>query len=183
MTRLNRGVKAEIPALSWRECFAKSTEEGAPGLSVHEHSRNVAEVARALVSVLPAQVVALLGSSPVCTAALHDIGKVSPGFQLNHFRENLRSHVPQLGSHVPENYCTKHACISEAAVNAFLSGDASTTALGAVVGAHHGRRDDPGRDVFGVYGGAVPGADPGLLETAKRGKRSLPGARGHVPTL
>lgn len=155
MAKLGRQVEGSIPALSWRECVAKSADEGVPGLSVHEHSRNVAEVAKALVRELPAQVVTLLGSNPVCTAALHDIGKVSPGFQLKYFKENLRSRLPELETHAIENYCTKHACISEAALNAFLGrGASAATALGAVVGAHHGRRDDPGRDDYGVYGGA-----------------------------
>lgn len=154
MSKLGRQVEGTIPALSWKDCFAKSTEGGAPGLSVHEHCRNVGEVAKALIKELPASAVPLLGSNPACAAALHDVGKVSPGFQLKYFRESLRLRNPQLWAHALDNYCTKHACISEAALNVFLGGKATSTALGAVVGAHHGRRDDPGRDDFGVYGGS-----------------------------
>lgn len=155
MAKLGRQVEGSIPALRWQDCFAKSTEGGGPGLSVLEHSRNVGEVAKALVAELPARVVALLGSNPACAAALHDVGKVSPGFQLKYFRKNLASLLPQLATHAEESYCTRHACISDAALSAFLNEEASPTALGAVVGAHHGRRDDPGRDDSGVYGGST----------------------------
>ncbi len=154
MAKLGRQGEGDTPTLPWRECFAKSTEGGAPFLSVLEHSRNVGEVARALVAELPAGIVPLLGSNPACTAALHDVGKVSPGFQLKISRENVSSRLPQLGFHALDNYCTKHACISEAALNAFLGAGATATALGGVVGAHHGTRDDPGRDDYGIYGGS-----------------------------
>lgn len=155
MAKLGRQKEDSTPALSWRECFAKSTEERAPFLSVVDHCRNVGEVARALLRVLPARVVSQLGSNPICTAALHDVGKVSPGFQLKICRENVRSHLPQLAEHALENYCTRHACISDAALNAFLSENAGSGGLGAVVGFHHGRREDPGRDDSEVYGGPL----------------------------
>ncbi len=153
MVKLNRAKNAGIPALSWRECFAKSTDGNEPGLSVHEHCRNVGEVARALVKELPRSVVSLLGDNPACISALHDVGKVSPGFQLKYFRGNLRSRLPQLAAHALEGYCTKHACISDAALSAYLGGDAISTALGAIVGFHHGNRDDPRRGDCGIYGG------------------------------
>jgi CRISPR-associated endonuclease/helicase Cas3 len=153
VTKLRRQGEGDIPALPWQDCFAKSTEQGGPGLSVLEHSRNVGEVARALLGVLPTRVLRLLGSNPAGAAALHDVGKVSPGFQLKYFSASVRSRLPELGAHAIENYCTKHACISEAALNAFLTDNLGATPVGAVVGSHHGMRDDPGRDDSGVYGG------------------------------
>ena len=145
--------------MPWCDCHAKSTKGGSPGQSVHEHCSDVAEVARALVDELASPVSGLLGSNPVAVAATHDIGKVSPGFQLKYFRESVREHLPQLAAHSLENYATGHAAISEAAVNAHLSSEARGTRLGAVLGAHHGRRAEPGRDDHGVYGGATWAAE------------------------
>jgi CRISPR-associated endonuclease/helicase Cas3 len=95
----------------------------------------------------------------MAVAATHDVGKVSPGFQLKYFRQSVRERLPELGAHPLENYATRHAVISEAAVNAHLDSEARGTRLGAVVGAHHGRRDEPGRDDHGVYGGAAWAAE------------------------
>ena len=60
--------------------WAKTTAEGLPGCEVWQHSVAAAEVARCLllsrpdlVSMLPDGVVALVG--------VHDVGKISPGFQ------------------------------------------------------------------------------------------------------
>lgn len=144
----------EIPALPWQECFAKTTEDGRPGLSVLEHCRNVGEVARALLSEIPPPVVPLLGGNPGCVAALHDIGKVSPGFQLKYFSDSLRTRLPELARHAVEGYCTRHAEISEAALLAFLAGDSAAPGIAAVAGIHHGRREGAKTDEAGTYGGA-----------------------------
>ena len=95
----------------------------------------------------------------MAVAATHDIGKVSPGFQLKYFCQSVREQLPELGAHALENYETRHAAIGEAAVNAFVDKDSHGSRLGAVVGAHHGRRDEPGRDDHGVYGGAAWAAE------------------------
>ncbi len=150
MSRLNRGLGASIPALSWRECFAKSTDESAPGLKVLTHSRDVGEVTRALLRVLPAPVAHLIGANSVAAAACHDVGKVSPGYQLKYFRENLRQRLPELATHAQERYETRHALIGEAAISAHMGHSGS---IAQAVGAHHGVRDDLGlthdADVFG----------------------------------
>src|SRR3954468_22714984 len=59
------------------ECWAKTTEDGKPGINVRDHCLNVGCVAEALLAEV------LLPAPPGATtlAALHDVGKVSPGFQ------------------------------------------------------------------------------------------------------
>src|SRR5690349_10340817 len=59
------------------ECWAKTTEDGKPGINVRDHCLNVGCVAEALL----AEVILRAPPGAVTLAALHDVGKVSPGFQ------------------------------------------------------------------------------------------------------
>ena len=67
--------------IGYKDCWAKTDEEGRPALSLWQHSTNVRAVAHALLGTAAlsqfdtddlAQVAVLVG--------LHDIGKLSPGF-------------------------------------------------------------------------------------------------------
>ena len=64
------------------ECWAKTTGNGLPGISVRDHCLNVGCVARALIELLPKQLQDLLPPGAASLAALHDVGKISPGFQV-----------------------------------------------------------------------------------------------------
>jgi HD superfamily phosphodiesterase len=68
-------------ALPYEQCWAKTTEDGKPGISVRDHCLNVGCVAEALLALLPLQLQKLIRPGAATLAALHDIGKVSPGFQ------------------------------------------------------------------------------------------------------
>ena len=61
--------------------LAKTTADGQPGISVRDHSLNVGCVAEALIGLLPAPVRALVPPGAATLAALHDVGKICPGFQ------------------------------------------------------------------------------------------------------
>ena len=150
--RLGQTRSSRIPALPWEKCYAKSMPDGADGLTVFDHCVDVGMVARALVQVLPATVRGLLGANPGGAAACHDVGKVSPGYQLKYFREKLRERLPELAAHALANYETRHALIGELAINASLGTEHSAPGLAA--GAHHGVRDDKGfRHDDAVLGG------------------------------
>lgn len=61
--------------------WAKTTKDGSPGISVRDHCLNVGCVAEALIARLSPQVLELLPNGAATLAALHDVGKISAGFQ------------------------------------------------------------------------------------------------------
>jgi len=63
--------------------WAKTTAEGMPGISVFEHMVNVGCVARCIAETSPKilERFYLQSSAVGALAALHDLGKISPGFQ------------------------------------------------------------------------------------------------------
>jgi CRISPR-associated endonuclease/helicase Cas3 len=65
------------PQLFW----AKTLTNGTPGISVRDHCLNVGCVAEALIERLPQFVSDLLPPGAATLAALHDVGKISAGFQ------------------------------------------------------------------------------------------------------
>lgn len=133
-------VSPRTPAIPWGKCIAKSIEVDVAGLTVYEHCRNVGEVARTLIERLPAPVVPLLGESPVATAACHDVGKISPGYQRKYFNEYLRELGSELADSKKSDFEEKHAKVSEVAVNAYLGAKHDSSPLAVVVGSHHGVR-------------------------------------------
>ncbi len=64
------------------DCWAKTTASNEPGVNVRDHCLNVGCVAEELLKRLPDSLKSALRtqSSPIL-ASLHDVGKVSPGFQ------------------------------------------------------------------------------------------------------
>lgn len=61
--------------------WAKTLDGDTPGISVRDHCLNVGCVAEALIQRLPEGVRALLPRGTATLAALHDVGKISTGFQ------------------------------------------------------------------------------------------------------
>ena len=64
------------------QLWAKTTEDGLPGISVRDHCVNVGCVAEAIMAGLPLVVRTLLPPGTVTLAALHDAGKITLGFQV-----------------------------------------------------------------------------------------------------
>lgn len=126
--------------------WAKTTFDGKPGISVLEHLLNVGAVAQCLAkrrfSLLNPSVVGVL-------AALHDLGKISPGFQQKckaWLENNKLEEIARYGewSHKKE---TDHGKVSHAAIQEFLKENGSSHRaakyVSAIIGGHHGRLNMP----------------------------------------
>lgn len=121
------------------QCWAKTREDGSPGINVRDHCLNVGCVAEALLALLSPQLQELLPPGTATLAALHDVGKVSPGFQVKSdtwlVQLGLRDRALQEGWALRES---DHARISQFTLQQLL-GTLSLYRWAAAVGAHHGR--------------------------------------------
>ncbi|MFC1596570.1 CRISPR-associated helicase Cas3' [Planctomycetota bacterium] len=136
--------------------WAKTTVDEQPGVSVLEHMRNVGYVARALACVAPDLLTRLqMRAAEIgVLAALHDLGKICPGFQqkcriwleANQLMEVARRWTWD------STMEADHGKVTHAAVQDFLlrNGTDRRAAkfLSAVVGGHHGRLNRPKDPVF-----------------------------------
>ena len=131
--------------------WAKTTSEGMPGISVLEHMKNVGYVAQC-IAILYERLTKHFNLSVEdigALAALHDLGKISPGFQMkcdawlkeNNFSEIARRNVwdTQMES--------DHGKISHAAIQIFLNdlqiNRRTAKFVSSILGAHHGRLNPP----------------------------------------
>jgi CRISPR-associated endonuclease/helicase Cas3 len=139
----------EIP--HYDKYWAKTTPEGAPGLSVYDHMVNVGCVARHIAESFPEILERFhLRSSEVgALAALHDIGKISPGFQ-----RKCEKWLEAYDLVTIDRNCvwdtameSNHGKVSHAVIQTFLSESGidrkSAKYLSTVLGAHHGRLTPP----------------------------------------
>jgi len=138
-----KGTKdnSNIPAVPWQRCYAKSVvgSDGSkiPGITVFEHCCNVAEVAKELYKRLGVCTKSQLDAEvAVVSAAVHDVGKVSPGYQLKYFQEKVVELAPGLANR--QGFEKKHASISAAAVSSFFKKPVYLSKIAQAVGAHHG---------------------------------------------
>ncbi|HCC53511.1 MAG TPA: CRISPR-associated helicase/endonuclease Cas3 [Desulfobulbaceae bacterium] len=131
--------------------WAKTSPDGQPGLSVFDHMLNVGCVARCIAEASPGLLERFHLQLPEVgtLAALHDLGKISPGFQ--------RKCEAWLEANdlikIARNGCwdtameSDHGKVSHAAIQDFLNqtGIPRKTAkfVSAVLGAHHGRLNPP----------------------------------------
>lgn len=132
----------KIPVIPWEHCIAKSTIDGTPSISVAEHCRIVGEVSKALIEQLSSSTLALLGDNPPLVVALHDLGKVSPGFQKKLNPEHVLRLAPNLAKLPNTGFETLHARVSEIALGTYLKTCSVEDRAAVVVGAHHGVRSE-----------------------------------------
>ncbi|MFA4945606.1 MAG: CRISPR-associated helicase Cas3' [Lentisphaeria bacterium] len=127
-------------AVPHEQCWAKTTESGHPGISVAQHCRTAGIVARLLAERAPAWLQdAMRMDIGSLLAALHDIGKVCPGFQAK-CRAWRQEHglSPEMGVGSESD----HAQVSQKTLlDLLLAGGADDHLRfwAAIVGAHHGK--------------------------------------------
>lgn len=131
--------------------WAKTTAEGKPGISVYEHMINVGCVARCLseISLEFLERFHLTSSLIGALAGLHDLGKISPGFQRKceaWLQENNLSVIAR--NNVWDSAMeSDHGKVSHAAIQEFFLdiGIERKTAkfVSSLLGAHHGRLNPP----------------------------------------
>jgi CRISPR-associated endonuclease/helicase Cas3 len=133
--------------MSGQVFWAKTTSDGRPGISVFEHMLNVGCVASFLAQTAPELLMLFqIRSEEIGTlAALHDLGKISPGFQRKcevWLQENDLVRIARNGvwdtamepNHGKVTQITVQPCL----VDHGMSPDAAQY-VAAILGGHHGR--------------------------------------------
>lgn len=131
--------------------WAKTTVDEKPGLSVYSHMVNVGDVARSIAEIFPELLrrFSLKSSVVGALAALHDLGKISPGFQRKcelWLEENGLTKIARNGVW-DTSMESDHGKVSHSAIQKFLLQTGihreSAKYVSAVLGAHHGRLNPP----------------------------------------
>lgn len=133
-----RKVSEEKIHVRVESCYAKTRQDGKPGTTVFDHCRYAGMVAYSLLRYLPESVRGMLPLKAVLCVALHDIGKVSPGFQGKYFKDSLASFAPEWVQRFENGGTnTLHAEVGAAALKDVLGVDEDHPLVQAVA-AHHG---------------------------------------------
>ncbi len=135
-------ISTPLSCIPFRECRAKTCSDGSYGTFVFDHCRYAGYVAEGLVALLPASVRVLLPSETPFLVSLHDVGKVSPGFEGKYFIDLLREKAPAFAEgFVNGGYVTNHASIGAKALLRLFNLPADHPLVRAVA-AHHGFAPD-----------------------------------------
>jgi CRISPR-associated endonuclease/helicase Cas3 len=118
--------------------WAKTTADNRPGISVHDHCVNVGCVAETILAGLPGNVRSLLPPGTATLAALHDVGKITIGFQAKCPAWLASANKPPCSDGEIALSVTDHALVSQHFLQQLPTFSGSR--LWAVaVGSHHGR--------------------------------------------
>lgn len=138
------------------EFWAKTDDDGNPGVSVQEHLLDVGAVALLLAEAFAAgQESQPFSSAQVAfLAAIHDIGKISPGFQRKCARwlDQNRLKTEDANSSWKTIMEPDHGAVSHHAIQAFFNDLGlpleTSKYLACILGGHHGKPHSPDDELF-----------------------------------
>lgn len=153
-----------VPASFWAKTFEDSKGIQLPGVSAFGHCLNVGCVAERILESMPPHLKRLLPTGAATLAALHDVGKITLGFQAK-CSVWLNAHsFDELTLRQIAHSVTDHARVSQF----FLQQQLKTNKAhgwAVAVGAHHGTPKPPPIKSDNV---AEPTATAPLMEAARR---------------
>ena len=127
-----------VTQVDHNQFWAKTTSSGEPGLSVFDHCVNVGCVAEAMIRMLPKCVNSVMPKGASTLAALHDIGKITLGFQMKCSQWPFPTELENTIRKTVAVSVSDHALVSQVMLQSELKPTKSQL-WAAAVGAHHGR--------------------------------------------
>ncbi len=127
--------------------WAKTDKENNPTTSVYEHLINVGCVAQRMAEMCPELLERfnLDGDVVAASAGIHDIGKITPGFQRKCPQWLVDNNLADIDTlnHWESTTEPSHGAVSQIAIQTFLTENGISPAvamnIGAALGGHHGR--------------------------------------------
>jgi CRISPR-associated endonuclease/helicase Cas3 len=131
------GSKGMRGVYFWAKTVPDDQGQEIPGITVHDHCLNVGCVAEAMIEALPRFVRTLLPCGAATLAALHDVGKITFGFQVKCLVWLKQNGLPSFSPGDVALSVSDHALVSQVFLQKILPVPAQLWAI--AVGAHHGR--------------------------------------------